>query len=418
MSTPPDVPSAAALDAADELAGFRDRFVIDPDGPVYLDGNSLGRLPVATVEATRRVVEDEWGAGLVTSWDHWFDLPQRVGAVIAGLVGAPDGSVTLADSTTVDLFKLAAAATDALPARRVIVTDSGNFPTDRYALEGVARARDLTVRVVDADPVAGVTADAVADVVDDDVALVSFSHVSYRSGAIADMAVIGEVARSVGALTLWDLSHAVGSVPVDLDGAGADLAVGCTYKYLNGGPGAPAFLFVRPALQGALTQPIWGWFAHESPFDFDPDFRPARGIERFLVGTPPILSTAAAVAGIEITAEAGIDAIRRKSLAATGFLLERYDEVLAPLGVGLASPRDERRGSHVALTHPEGLAISRWLRSEANVVVDFRAPDTIRVAVAPLYTSFAEVDAGVEAIRRAVEGRCWEEATEAGSPVT
>lgn len=409
MSTRAD---ALARDAADPLAPFIDRFVLDPNGPVYMDGNSLGRLPRATVDAVARVVTEEWGGELVAAWEHWIDLQQRIGAVVAGLVGAPAGSVTIADSTTVNLYKLATAAASAFPNRRVILTDSDNFPTDRYALEGVAKALGKELRIVDVDPVDGVTPDRLADAMDDDVALVSFSLVAYRSGALADMAAINELARSVGAMTLWDLSHAVGSVPIDLATTGTDLAVGCTYKYLNGGPGAPAFLYVRPALQGALHQPIWGWFAHEDQFAFDPNFRPARGIERYLVGTPPIVSTAAALPGIEMVAEAGIEAIRRKSMAATDYLVDRYDDVLAPLGVVLGSPRDpERRGSHIALEHPEGLGISRWLRTEGGVVVDFRAPATIRVAVAPLYTTYADVWDAVEAIKRAVEGERWDSAS-------
>lgn len=403
--------AAAARDAADPLAPFRDRFVLDPAGPVYMDGNSLGRLPRSTVETVARVVTEEWGGELVAAWEHWIDLQQRVGAVVAGLIGAPPGSVTIADSTTVNLYKLATAAASAFPNRRVILTDSDNFPTDRYALEGVARALGKELRVLDVDPVDGITAARLADAVDDDVALVSFSLVAYRSGALADMAAINDVARSAGAMTLWDLSHAVGSVPIDLTGTGADLAVGCTYKYLNGGPGAPAFLYVRSALQGALHQPIWGWFAHEDQFAFDAEFRPARGIERYLVGTPPILSTAAALPGIAMVAEAGIEAIRRKSIAATEYLVDRYDDVLAPLGVDLGSPRDpQRRGSHIALEHPEGLGISRWLRTAGGVVVDFRSPSTIRVAVAPLYTTYTDIWDAVEAIRSAVNGRRWESA--------
>jgi kynureninase len=400
----PDRDAAAALDHSDPLAGYRDRFVAGPVRSIYLDGNSLGPLPVAAAGAARRTVEQDWGESLVESWEHWIDLPQRVGSRIAPLIGADTSEVTLADSTSVNLYRLAAAAVDAFPGRGTIVTDDGNFPTDRYVLEGLAAERGRTLRVIEADPVEGITAGAVEAALDDDVALASFSAVSYRSAAFADIAAIGAAVRAHGGLVLWDLSHAVGSVPIDLGAAGADLAVGCTYKYLCGGPGAPAFLFVRRALQDALQPPIRGWFAHEDQFGFHPQFRRSAGIGGWLVGTPPVLSTAAAAAGIDLVAEAGIDAIRAKSIAATTFLIDLADRRLAALGVRVATPRDPaRRGSHIALQHPEGLALSRWLRAERRVVTDFRAPDTIRVAVSPLFTRFVEVWDAVAAIAEGLE---------------
>jgi kynureninase len=394
---------ARHLDRSDPLAAYRDRFLIADPGLTYLDGNSLGRLPLAARDRVQRAVDDEWGAGLVGSWEEWIDLPQRVGELLAPLIGAAPGETTLADSTSVNLYKLAGAALAARPGRDVIVTDRGNFPTDRYVLESLAASRGAEVRYAAADPVRGPTPDTVADCLDDRVALVSLSHVSYRSGAIAPMGPITEAVHAAGALTLWDLSHAVGAVPIDLVGEGADLAVGCTYKYLNGGPGAPAFLWVRSALRDGLLPPVTGWFGHADQFAFAAEFEPAPGIERFLTGTPPILSVAAARAGIEMAVEAGIGAIRAKSLLATGMMLEMYDHHLAPLGVGLGSPRSpERRGGHLAFRHPEGLAISGWLRTERGVVADFRAPDVIRMAPAPLATSFVEAWNGVEALREAV----------------
>jgi kynureninase len=405
---------AEALDRSDPLAGFRDRFVVADDG-TYLDGNSLGRLPLAAIDAAARVVAEEWGRGLVESWSRWIDLPQRAGACLANLIGSRPNEVTLADSTSVNLYKLAAAALDAFPNRTVIVTDSANFPTDRYVLEAVAARRGGALRVVDVDPVTGVDAEDVTAAMDADVALASFSLVSYRSGALADLATITDAVRAAGALSLWDLSHAIGAVPIDLAAAGADMAVGCTYKYLNGGPGAPAFLYVRRALQGVLQQPIHGWFGHADPFAFADEWRPAPGIERFLVGTPPILAVAAALPGIEMVAEAGIDAIRAKSVQATSLLIELYDSVLAPLGVELGTPRDPgRRGSHVALEHPEGLGITRWLRSSRNVIADFRAPSTIRFAAAALYTTYSEVWDGVDALREAIAEERWRDAGPAG----
>jgi len=398
------------LDENDPLRHFRDRFVVADDGLIYMDGNSLGRLPKAALANLNQAAARQWGAGLVESWEEWIDLPQRAGALIEPLIGASPGTTTLADSTSVNLYKLAAAALDAFPGRRVIVTDRDNFPTDRYVLEGLARSRGAEVRYLDADPVAGPSSADVAATLDGEVALVSFSLVAYRTGALADIAAINELARGVGAMTLWDLSHAVGSVPIDLEGTGTDLAVGCTYKYLCGGPGAPAFLYVRPALQGALRPPIWGWFAHADQFSFGEQFDPARNIERYLVGTPPILSIAAATAGIEIVAEAGIEAIRAKSVCATELMIELSDEWLAPLGVELGSPRrPSERGSHVAFNHPDGFAISTHLRRHHRVVADFRAPTTVRMAVAPTSTSYAEVWTAMAALRETVAGGDYEE---------
>jgi kynureninase len=402
--TAPSRDDAAALDQADPLAPFRERFLFAGESPIYMDGNSLGRLPKETVEVLLHTLVSEWGLDLVESWERWIDLPQRVGAGLAGLIGADPDEVTLSDSTSVNLYKLAVAALDATPDRSVIVTDAGNFPTDRYLLAGIAEARGLELRLLDCDPIAGPTAEDVGSALDDDVALVSLSHVAFRSGALADMAAINKEVRRAGALSLWDLSHSVGAVPIDLQNAGCDLAVGCTYKYLNGGPGAPAFLFVRGALQETLRQPVWGWFGHADQFAFEPAYRPANGIERFLVGSPPIIAVAAASVGIDIVAEAGIERIRDKSLAATAMMLELYDAWLAPLGVALGTPREpKRRGSHLSFLHPEGLSLSRWLRAEGGVVVDFRPPDAVRMALAPLYTSFVEMWDAVDALRRGLE---------------
>lgn len=410
---------AAALDRSDPLARFRAAFVVADPEVIYMDGNSLGRLPRATIEELARVAEEEWGHDLVASWEHWVDLPQRVGGRLAPLVGGWPDEISLADSTSVNLYKLAGAAVAAKPDRSVIVTDSDNFPTDRYVLEGLAAGSGLELRIIDVDPVAGPTPDSVADAVDETVAVVSFSHVSYRSAAITDMAAVNRIAHDHGAYTLWDLSHAAGSVPVDLNGTGSDLAVGCTYKYLNGGPGAPAFLWVHRDLCDTLHPPIWGWFAHAEQFAFRPDFQPARGLERFLVGTPPILSVAAAGVGIELVASAGIESIRAKSLRQTELMLSLYDDWLAPLDVGLGSlRRPERRGSHLAFRHRDGLAISRWLRAERKVVADFRAPDTLRMAVAPLFTTYVETWDAMDALREAVESGAYRGLDERAGPVT
>ena len=393
---------ALVLDTSDPLAPFRERYLVDPDGPIYLDGNSLGRPSRSVLAAIERVVQREWAEGLVTSWEHWIDLPRQAGDTIAPLIGAGAGETIVSDSTSVNLYKLAAAALDARPGRGVIVTDADNFPTDRYVLEGLARARGVELRVVEASTVEPLTADVLATAIDD-AALVSSSVVSYRSGAIAEVAAINELAHSAGALTLWDLSHAVGSVPVDLVGTDSDLAIGCTYKYLGGGPGAPAFLWVHPNLQDTLTQPIWGWFGHDRQFAFEPEYRPAAGIDRFTVGTPPIVPVAAVAAAVADVAEAGIEAIHDKARRATDLIVEIVDDRLTPHGAEVASPRDASvRGSHVAVRHPEGHALSAWLRAN-GVIVDFRPPDVVRVAVAPLSTSYAEVWEGLDRMAKALE---------------
>jgi kynureninase len=395
---------AAALDADDPLASFRSRFVIDEDGPVYVDGNSLGRLPRATVDRLAHVVTEEWGHALIGSWARWVDLAGQVGDRIArAVVGARPGEVLGGDWTTVNLYKLAVAALDAQPERRVVVTDAGNFPTDRFVLQGLAEARGLEVRLVPEDPTPDDVERAVAG---DDVALVLLSLVSYRSGAWLDLTGITERAHRHGALVLWDLSHAAGAVPIDLEGAGVDLAVGCTYKYLNGGPGAPAFLYVRTSLQERLRQPIWGWFGAADQFAMGPTYAPAPGIDRFQVGTPPILGLAAVDEGVAVTEAAGMAALDAKRRRLTAFLLAVHDDALAPLGVELATPRDpDRHGSHLSFRHPEAWRLCRALIEELGVVPDFREPDLVRFGLTPLTTTFVDVWEAADALRRALVER-------------
>jgi kynureninase len=393
---------AARLDAADPLAGFRDRFFIaDPD-LIYLDGNSLGRLPLATRDRLRHAVEVEWGADLIRGWDRWMTLGREIGDALAGVLGAEPGEVVLADSTSVNLYKLGVAACATSPDRRVIVTDEDNFPTDLYVLQGIAQARGMHLRVVPADIDTGVRIEDVRAALDADVALVSLSHVAYRSGAIADLPGITAAAHAVGALTLWDLSHSAGSVRVGLREAGADLAVGCTYKHLNAGPGAPAFLYVRRDLQAALRQPVWGWFAQRGQFDMAATYDPVESVERFLVGTPPVLAGYAALEGARLTAEAGIDAIADKTAALGAYAIELFDAWLAPLGLRLASPRDHaRRGAHVTLHHPAAWQVCQALKA-ARVIPDFRTPDRLRLGLAPLYTRFADLHTGFGRLREVV----------------
>ncbi|GAA5182761.1 kynureninase [Rugosimonospora acidiphila] len=393
---------ARRLDAEDPLAGYRDRFVISDPDTVYLDGNSLGRLPKATRDRLRQVIDVEWGEDLIRGWSRWIELGRRAGDVIAGLIGAEPGEVTLSDSTSVNLYKLAAAALRARPGRRTVLTDDDNFPTDQYLLQGLAEAGDLDLRVLPSDPDRGVSPDAVRAALGEDVALVCLSHVAYRSGAIADLAGITEAAHQAGALVLWDLSHSAGSVPVGLGAAGVDLATGCTYKHLNGGPGAPAFLYVRRDLQPRLRQPIWGWFGQTDQFDMAGRYRPADGIERFLVGTPPVLGGYAALEGARLSAEAGIEAIAAKARALTGYLIELADAWLVPLGFQLASPRAAaERGAHVTLHHPQAWQVCQALIQE-RVIPDFRTPDRLRLGVAPLYTTFGELYVAAARLREIV----------------
>ncbi len=390
----------AELDAADPLAGFRERFVID-DELVYLDGNSLGRLPVSTVEALERVVR-QWGTRIVSGWeDGWISLPLAVGDLLGSeVLGAAPGQVVVGDSTTVCFYKLASAALDLRPGRTEIVADVDNFPTDRYVLEGLAAARGLTVRWLTFDPCAGPTAAEVAHAVSDQTALVTFSHVSYRSAYVAPMGPISSVAHDAGALTLWDLSHSAGSVPVALDADGADLAVGCTYKYLNGGPGAPAYMYARHDLQDQIRQPIWGWLGRADPFEMERGYVPAPGVTGLLSGTPPILALTAVREGVRLVAEAGIKRIREKGVALTELAVALADARLASNGVTLASPRDwEVRGAHVALAVHGARELCAQL-IERGVIVDFRRPDVIRFGFSPLTTRFVDVWDGAEALRK------------------
>src|SRR5450755_570601 len=373
---------ADALDDLDRLRDFRQQLLpfpgSDVDELIYLDGNSLGRPPLGALDAINDVIARDWAAG-VGSWGEpsrsgrppWIELPTVVGDLLGtALLGAGPGQVVVSDSTTVNLYKLAAAALDARPDRRTIITEAGNFPTDRYVLEGLAAARGLRVQYVDVASDAGLSTSDLVGMLDTDTALVCLSHVDYRSAAIADVAGITRAVHDVGALVLWDLCHSLGSMPIELDAAGVDLAVGCTYKYLNAGPGAPAFLFVRRELQSSLRQPIWGWFGQRDQFEMGASYDPALTIDRFTTGTPNIL-------GITLV-EAGVDRLRAKGIALTSYLIDLFDRWLAPLGFELASPRDAAlRGSHISLRHPGALRLCRALLDE-HVVPDYREPDLVR----------------------------------------
>jgi kynureninase len=386
------------LDAADALARYRELFVASPGVVAYLDGNSLGRPLEASVHRVERFLREDWGGRLIRGWDEsWLDLPLRIGDELGSVaLGAAPGQVAIGDSTTVLLFKLIHAAAQARPGRTELVIDRENFPTDRYVVEGIARDRGMSVRWIQPQPASGVTAELLAEAVGPNTAAVVLSHVSYRSGYLADVPALTALAREAGALVLWDLCHSAGVVPVQLDSWGVDLAVGCTYKYLNGGPGSPAFLYVRSSLQGELRQPIQGWLGSSRPFDMGQGFEPAAGIRGFLSGTPPIVGMLAMQDMISLIREAGIDAVRAKSVALTEFAIALVDEQL-PSAV-LASPRDAaQRGGHVTIDHAgfEALMPQLWRR---GVIPDFRRPDGIRLGLSPLSTGFAEVESAVTEI--------------------
>jgi kynureninase len=406
----PDLPDhlvarAASLDAADPLAAHHDAFVQSDGVLAYLDGNSLGRPLRVTRERMTAFIDGEWGDRLIRSWDEqWMDRPTEVGDLLGRVaLGAAAGQTVVADSTTVMLYKLVRAAVDARPGRTDIVADTENFPTDRYIVEGVARECGLTVQWVSPDPAAGVLLEELEPHLSERTALVLLSHVAYKSAYVADLPAITAAVHRVGALVLWDLCHSAGALELELDGAGVDLAVGCTYKYLNGGPGSPAFGYVASALQDDLVQPITGWMGHAEPFTMGPGYTPATGIRRFISGTPPILAMLPLQDMLALLEKAGLPAVRAKSVALTDFAIELGDTLLAPLGVEVASPRDPaRRGGHVTFEHPAmGEVVAElWGR---GVLPDFRRPQGLRAGLSPLSTSFAELALAVAHMRDALE---------------
>ncbi|GAB3036758.1 kynureninase [Nocardioides flavus (ex Wang et al. 2016)] len=405
MTTPTQT-GAARLDAADPLARFRERFVGAGTDLVYFDGNSLGRPVAAAAERLGEFVRQEWGGRLIRGWDEsWMDLPTRLGDDLGRVVlGAAAGQTAVGDSTTVWIYKLVRAAVDHAvrvdPRRTEIVIDTDNFPTDRYVAEGIAAERGLTLRWIEVDTSAGVTAEQLTQAVGERTALVVLNHVAYRSAWLADASELTRIAHDAGALVLWDLCHSAGAVPVALDEWDVDLAVGCTYKYLNGGPGSPAFGYVNARLQGELTQPIQGWMGHADPFRMGPGYTPARGIRRFISGTPPILGMVAMQSMLELVEEAGIDAIRDKSVALTSYAVELADELLPE--VTLASPRDPAlRGGHVTLHHDRMREVTATLW-ERDVIPDYRDPGGLRIGLSPLSTSFDEVERGIAAVAEAL----------------
>ena len=404
---------AHGLDQDDPLAQARAAFVVADPQLIYLDGNSLGRLPKAVFGRIQQVVQEEWGVGLIRSWNAgWWEAPRRLGEMIAPLVGAAPGEVMVSDSTSINLFKLATAAINLRPGRNRVITDEFNFPSDLYVLEGIVRFlgnRHQIIRIGADDHDIVPDLDELESAIDENTALVTLSHVTFKSGYLYDMRAITDMAHRKGALVLWDMSHSVGAVPIGLDGCDADFAIGCTYKYLNGGPGAPAFLYVNAARQEEVVSPIWGWWGEARPFDFELDYQPGAGPHRFLTGTAPMLSMLAVEAALPLVLEAGIERLRQKSVALTEYAIELTDARLLPLGFVLGSPRDpNRRGSHVSLRHPDAYRINRALIEDTHVIPDFRAPDNIRLGFAPLYTTYGEVWEAIDRICRVMSERLFE----------
>ena len=417
--------AALELDAQDPLREFKNRFVITDPDTCYLDGNSLGRLPHATVKAINDFLTQEWGPEVVAGWGHWVDEAQSVGDLIGrSALGAGPGQVLACDTTSVNFYQLASAAIRARPDRKTIIIDAANFPTDRYIMQGLADQFGLKLITIDnEDPTISdhelITPEILKKYMSDDVALVSLEVVQYRSGARQDIKVINDLVKSYGALMLWDAAHAVGSVVMDFDSNGVELAVGCTYKYGNSGPGAPAWLYVSKQMQNELRVPIQGWFAQRDQFAMGPTFERDESIRGFQIASPSLMGLRCIKTSFEMIEEAGITQIEKKAAQGTAMMIELYEQWLAPLGFTLNTPRNHnQRGGHISLVHPEAEKIAIALRKFANVIPDYRVPNSIRVAISPLATSYVEVYDGFQRIRDLVSTRQYEKVTTGGSRVT
>jgi kynureninase len=410
---PPSREFAIQLDQEDSLASYREQFVASDPDLIYLDGNSLGRLPKSVIKRVKRVVQEEWGTDLIRGWNKgWWESPSRIGDKIGFLLGAAEGQIVVGDQTSINLFKLATAALTAQSQKKRIITDTFNFPSDLYILQGIVKLlgdQHEIIRIGASDN--DITPDiaALESAINENTSLVTLSHVTFKSGYLYDMAHITKLAHQKGALALWDLSHSAGAVPIELDRCDVDFAIGCTYKYLNGGPGAPAFLYVNKRIQNEVTSPIWGWWGQKNPFEFDLNYQPAPGVQRFLAGTAPMLSILAMEEALTPLLEAGMDPLRAKSVLMTDYAAYLTETLLTPLGFSLGSPRDSaRRGSHLSIRHEEGYRINRAMIEEVNVIPDFRAPDNIRLGFAPLYVSFTDIWEGFDRIRRVVKEKRYE----------
>lgn len=407
---------ALQSDSEDELRSFRDAFYLPDPNLIYLDGNSLGTLPKHTPQFLDHIVQHEWGNRLIRSWNEgWYGRPSETGARLASLIGARPDEVIMADSTSVNLFKLAFAALKYQSGRTSIVSDALNFPSDLYVLQGLVEhfGQQHQLRLVPSKDGIGIEMNTVAQALDNQTALLSLSHVVFKSSFMYDMKEVTRLAHDQGALVLWDLSHSVGAVPVRLNESGADLAVGCTYKYLNGGPGSPAFLYVRKDLQEQLTSPIWGWFGQNKPFDFDLQYKAAAGIHRFFAGSPPMISMSSLQPSLDVFEKAGIERLRMKSIKQTEYLISLFRHYLQAFGFGLGSPADSaQRGSHVSLRHPEAFRICKALihppQGQKTVIPDFREPDYIRLGIAPLYNRYADIFEAVMRMKNIAETASYE----------
>ncbi|NWE21992.1 kynureninase [Pseudomonas sp. P7548] len=398
-----------ALDDQDPLAPLRRQFAL-PDGVIYLDGNSLGARPVAALERAQAVIAEEWGNGLIRSWNSagWADLSQRLGNRLAPLIGARDGEVVITDTTSINLFKVLSAALTVqrqrTPARKVIVSEASNFPTDLYIAEGLTELlqQGYSLRLVNSP-------DELPQAIDNDVAVVMLTHVNYKTGYMYDMQAVTALSHECGALSIWDLAHSAGAVPLDLHTAGADYAIGCTYKYLNGGPGSQAFVWVNPALVDVVRQPLSGWFGHTRQFAMESNYAPSAGIARYLCGTQPITSLAMVECGLEIFAQTDMASLRSKSLALTDLFIALVEARCAAHGLVLITPREHaKRGSHVSFEHPEGYAVIQALIAR-GVIGDYREPRIMRFGFTPLYTSFTEVFDAVEILGEILDNRTWDQ---------
>lgn len=416
---------ALELDKNDPLADYRSKFVITDPHLCYLDGNSLGRLPHATVKVVSDYLTQEWGNEVVTGWGHWIDEAQSSGDLLGrAVLGAAPGQVLVCDTTSVNFYQLCLAAINARPGRKTIITDAANFPTDRYILDGIAKHHGLNLVIIDnEDPAIAenelITADLLDKYMSEDVALVTFEVIQYRSGARTDIKSITDLARNYGALVLWDASHAAGAIELNFDENGVDLAVGCTYKYGNAGPGAPAWLYVNKKIQTELHTPIQGWFANEDQFGMGAEFVKAAGIRGFQIASPSIIGIRAIQVSFAMIEEAGINVIASKAAIGTQMMIDLFDEWLAPIGYTLLTSRNpQERGGHISIGHPDAAKICLALRKFANVIPDYRTPDTMRLAISPLATSYAEVWDGFQRIKILTETRQYEKVEESNSRVT
>ena len=416
---------ALELDQNDPLAGYRSKFVITDPNLCYLDGNSLGRLPHATVKAVSDFLSQEWGNEVVTGWSHWIDEAQVAGDLLGrAVLGAGPGQVLVCDTTSVNFYQLCVAAIQARPGRKTVITDAANFPTDRYILKGIAEQFGLKLIIIDnEDPAIAknelITAELLEKYMSEDVAMVTFEVIQYRSGARTDIQSVTDLARSYGALVVWDASHAAGAIEMNFDACGVDLAVGCTYKYGNSGPGSPAWLYVNKKIQKELQVPILGWFGNEDQFGMGPDFVKAEGIRGFQIASPSIIGIRGVQVAFAMIEEAGIDVIASKAAIGTQMMIDLYDEWLAPLGYTLLTSRNPKeRGGHISIGHPEAARICVALRKFANVIPDYRTPNAIRLAIAPLPTSYVEVWDGFQRIRDLTQTRQYEKVEGSDSRVT